>query len=99
MSPSINTRSGPTDTITTLDIFPYTSPYLTKSNFKNTVKDIHTDIKATPKKLLDTSDKQYEKLDKQYEKIIELSSKFSTYEYRLDKISINSKIKFDKARK
>ena len=42
-------------------------------------------------KLLDTNYKPDTKLDKQDEKIAELSSKFSTYVYFLEKIIINER--------
>ena len=79
MSPSTNTRSVPTDPITTLAVFPYTSSYLTQYDLENTVKHTHTDIKEILAKLLDESDKKDAKLDNKDEKIIELSFKFSTY--------------------
>ena len=67
-----------------------TSPYITQSDLNNTIKDIHTEIKAFNDnitsllaKLLDTNYKRDEMLDKQDEKITELLSKFSTYEDHL----------------
>ena len=96
MYTSTNTKSGSTTSITTLDIFLPSSPYITQYDLENAVKYIHTDIKsfnnnitALFTELLDTNYKQDAKLDKQDKKITELSSKLSTYEDLLEEISIN----------
>ena len=75
MSPSTNTRSGPTASITTLAIFPHTSIYITQSDLDNTDRYVHTDIKSFNDnitslltKILDTNDKQDAKLYNQDEK-------------------------------
>ena len=49
MSPSTNTRSGPTAPIETIALVPTTLPitlYITRSEMDNTIKYIHPDMKA-----------------------------------------------------
>ena len=48
MSPSTNTRSGPTLSIESIGIFPTTppiAPYITRSDLDEIIKYIHADIK------------------------------------------------------
>ena len=52
MSPSTNTKSRPTASIETLDIFPttpLTPPYITKYDLNKNINYIHTDIKYDTK--------------------------------------------------
>ena len=102
--PSTNTRSGLKARIETIDIFPTNLPittYLSISDLDDTIKYIHTDIKAfndnihTDVKamndhiayMLSTIIDTSVKTNNQDENIIDIFSKLSTYEDFLDKIS------------
>ena len=70
----MNTRSGPTASIETLDIFPptpTTSPYITKSDLDNGIKAINNIITAMISRLIDINSRQ----NKQYLEWIELKEK------------------------
>ena len=97
MSPSTNTKSRPTASIETLDIVPttpLTPPYITKYDLNNNINYIHTDIKYDIKSInnkinttIETfTDTDYNK-NNQEENIKYLSSKLSTYEDLIDKMS------------
>ena len=97
MSPSTNTQSSPTAFIETLSIVPPTPPtstYLIKYDLDNTIKYIHTEIKAFNKNIhngmkamnkniaamLVTLINKTDKQNNQEEKTTYLSSKLSTEE-------------------
>ena len=105
MYPSINAYSVPTTSNKTLAIVPpiphtsLTSSYLTKSDLNNT----HTYIKASNNKHHSETRAMNEhipamfaelthtsiKTNKQEEKLTDISYKISTYEYHIEKLSIN----------
>ena len=85
----MNTRSVSIASKETLSIVSSnspTSPYLSKSdldNIHNDIKSLNYHISAMLEKPIDTSSN----IDKQEEQITEISSKLSTYEDGIDKLS------------